>query len=712
MIHRIQSRILFPGLASAVLVCGALPSCGEADCLDTKTCTKTQPSTGGSRSFGGSGGLTFAPAATKGGAATAGAAPTSGGEAGGDSGEYCSDEGERQCAAAAGPTILECSGGVWVVAETCARGELCDSTEADCATIAPGCERFAPGGAFCEDNELVVCGPDLVTVKREACAGGCASGACVGDGSGGAPGGSGGSSNPNGGSNEAGGVAGSAATDSGAGSGNEAGAPVSNPCSPNPCGANRTCIDEEGGYRCECAPGTTGTDCTPVVEDLGAPPPGYDRCDGYMANADGSVVIGVCKTQVLDYHAFRWTASEGLRILNQAEGHTTPWDVTADGAVVIGMAREGTEDTYPFRWTEANGMTNSGSNGPVLFSDDGAAEILYDGSRRTVSGTQSLTFTPVEISGDGNVVVGYKETGGTSRAYKWVSGSGVVELPAPAGMINPAAKAVSGEGAIIGGRAERDGVTYGVIWRGTTAESGCGLREHRSHRLRREDVERRRGTALLTEKVWKQDSGLQPILELLSDAGATVDEDTFDSFRGLSANGRFIVGYLRSTLSESTGEPSVPGSPTESRPLERANAERSAQTAERPIRLCGHVEGSDRSASSWARRPSIALPSADAGIVVLVNEPWGNPSIRAAQRFTAETVLEGEHAPDADEVSETPRYWRWSVPRSRSEPAAEARAAAVPRSTRAPSPRRLQLDVLFNRAQLNQTQSAAYVWAA
>jgi hypothetical protein len=224
----------------------------------------------------------------------------------------------------------------------------------------------------------------------------------MGDGSGGAPGGSGGSSNPNGGSNETGGVAGSAPTDSDAGSGNEAGAAASDPCSPNPCAANRACIHEEGGHRCECAPGTTGTDCTPVVEDLGAPPPGYDRCEGYTANADGSVVIGVCKIQVLDYHAFRWTASEGMRILNQAEGPTTLMDVTADGAVVIGWARMGEEDTYIFRWTEANGLVNNG-NGPVLFSDDGAAEILYDGSRRTVSGAQSLPFTPVEISGDGNV---------------------------------------------------------------------------------------------------------------------------------------------------------------------------------------------------------------------------------------------------------------------------------------------------------------------
>src|SRR5688572_16110916 len=118
MIHRIQSRILFPGLATAALFSGALPSCGEADCLETKTCIKTPPSTGGSSSFGGRS-LGFAPAASQGGAATAGADPTgTGGELGNDSGESCSHEGERQCAAAADATILECRDGVWVVAET------------------------------------------------------------------------------------------------------------------------------------------------------------------------------------------------------------------------------------------------------------------------------------------------------------------------------------------------------------------------------------------------------------------------------------------------------------------------------------------------------------------------------------------------------------------------------------------------------------------
>ncbi len=184
---------LFPGLAGAALFCFSVAGCTEADCLETKKCVETPKSTGGTGNASGGAAATGS-AATIGGTAigpspapddggSGGAQPTSeagsGGEAGGTSTEPCADEGARQCAAAAETTVLECSGGFWVLAETCARGELCDTAKAACAPIAAGCERVAPGSSFCEGNELVVCGPDLVTVRRQTCDGRCASGACV-----------------------------------------------------------------------------------------------------------------------------------------------------------------------------------------------------------------------------------------------------------------------------------------------------------------------------------------------------------------------------------------------------------------------------------------------------------------------------------------------------------------------------------------------------
>jgi probable HAF family extracellular repeat protein len=458
MIHRIQSRILLPGLASAALVCGALPSCGEADCLETKTCTKTQPSTGGSSSFGGRG-LGFAPAASQGGAATAGAAPTgSGGEAGGDSGEACSDEGERQCAAAADPTILECSGGVWVVAETCARGELCDRTEADCATIAPGCERFAPGGAFCEDNELVVCGPDLVTVEREACEGRCASGRCVGDGSGGAPSGSGGSSNPNGGSSE---------------SGNDAGAPSSDPCSPNPCESREICKVEGDNHRCD----------PPAFEWL-QPLSGWSNCYAEDVSDDGLVVVGECEYTPTGTRAFRWTRAGGMTAIGTLGDWSGAQAISGDGKVIVGNYGIG-DVPHWYRWTEISGMEAKDGLGGEVSSEAydasfdgsvvvGVTEIVVEGMperrafRWTERGIQDLGELNTydggtqarAVSADGKIVVG----SGDGRGFRWTAQTGVVALPdLPIG--RGSATAVTRDGSLVAGDTSNPmhGAS-GVLW--------------------------------------------------------------------------------------------------------------------------------------------------------------------------------------------------------------------------------------------------------
>ncbi len=297
------------------------------------------------------------------------------------------------------------------------------------------------------------------------------------DGSGGAPGGSGGSSspsggssNPNGGSNEAGGAAGSEPTDSGAGSGNEAGVPASNPCSPNACPADRVCVNDDPGFHCACPPGAVGASCTPVVEDLGTPP---DRslCNAHGTNVDGSVVVGWCGASLSDRHAFRWTVAGGFQILDDSQGPSSAMDVSADGTIVIGTAREETGNQFSFRWTAAGGMTQDPAS-PLYFSGD-ASVWITDSTRETASTNQSLSFQPLQISGNGNVVVGYEREGAGAKAYKWTTGGSTVELPPPSGMTNAVAQCASKDGSVIGGKAEMGGQIYGVIWRGTTPRASA-----------------------------------------------------------------------------------------------------------------------------------------------------------------------------------------------------------------------------------------------
>jgi probable HAF family extracellular repeat protein len=542
MIHRIQSRILFPGLATAALFSGALPSCGEADCLETKTCIKTPPSTGGSSSFGGRS-LGFAPAASQGGAATAGADPTgTGGELGSDSGESCSHEGERQCAAAGDATILECRDGVWVVAETCVRGELCDSTEADCATIAPGCERLAPGRAFCEDNELVVCGPDLVTVERKACEGRCASGACVEDGSGGAPSGSGGSSNPNGGSKEAGGVAGSAPTDSGAGSGNEAGAPAGNPCSPNPCANDDICSINGDSYACK----------PPAFEWL-EPLSGWASCSASNVSDDGQVVVGGCFDTPTSQRAFRWTREDGMVVLGDLGDESYAVASSGDGAVIVGEYKIG-EQRHWFRWTVATGMqgqtgldgevsstvSDVNENGSVVVGLSEDDESIDHAFRWTTSGgganlgkleDDASRTVAQAVSGDGTTVVGYSD----GAAFRWTAGMGMVALPMPPNLTASFVKAMTPDGSVLAGYGSPpNGAFFGLIWRNGGVEVLGDLGQQISGVSNA-------GVVVAGEVVWN--GKLQTADAALREAGIQLPSDaTGMHIAGITPDGKTWVG--------------------------------------------------------------------------------------------------------------------------------------------------------------------------
>jgi cysteine-rich repeat protein len=187
---------------AAWLVLEGLVACStEPTCSETRTCPPgMEPQPGGA-------GETFSPpsADTGGNSAAGGSAPGAGGTAGtggssiDPSGEAglggsagaasepegtvisapCDEPGSLTCPAPASESVLICTSGAWALSEACTRGTLCDSTDPSCKAIAPGCERLAPGGAYCEGDTRFVCGPDLVSIEEEACAGRCSGGECI-----------------------------------------------------------------------------------------------------------------------------------------------------------------------------------------------------------------------------------------------------------------------------------------------------------------------------------------------------------------------------------------------------------------------------------------------------------------------------------------------------------------------------------------------------
>jgi cysteine-rich repeat protein len=192
-----------PHLCAAWLVLEGLVACStEPSCSETRTCppaAEPEPGaagetfspppadTGGNSAVGGStAGGSGGTAGTGGSTVDASGEAGLGGSAGAAAepegtvlGAPCDEPGSLTCPGPASESVLLCAEGVWTLSEACERGTLCDSTDPSCKAIAPGCERLAPGGAYCEENSRFVCGPDLVSLEEEACAGRCSGGQCV-----------------------------------------------------------------------------------------------------------------------------------------------------------------------------------------------------------------------------------------------------------------------------------------------------------------------------------------------------------------------------------------------------------------------------------------------------------------------------------------------------------------------------------------------------
>jgi len=125
----------------------------------------------GPRLIGGDGANAAGAQASGGGSSTGGRAGT-----GGEPVEVPDD------CAAAGPVVcdadnptrqLVCREGAWE-ARDCPTGEGCEPASGSCLPIAAGCEGHAPGDAICSDDEVLVCGPGLVSATlAEVCEGQC-----------------------------------------------------------------------------------------------------------------------------------------------------------------------------------------------------------------------------------------------------------------------------------------------------------------------------------------------------------------------------------------------------------------------------------------------------------------------------------------------------------------------------------------------------------
>jgi uncharacterized membrane protein len=169
-------------------------------------------------------------------------------------------------------------------------------------------------------------------------------------------------------------------------------------------------------------------------------------------SADGSVVVGggrIIRPWGYEHRACRWTASGGLQDLGELPGMTdgVAWAVSADGSVVVGSCTRQRSDEVPvtsiaFRWdahtgtmqalgpdtvnTQALGISADGS---VVVGAEGVSNdtwwipVRWDQGGMTVYPLANRYGLALAASGDGSVVVGMDQNG----AFRWI-GSDVIGL--------------------------------------------------------------------------------------------------------------------------------------------------------------------------------------------------------------------------------------------------------------------------------------------
>jgi cysteine-rich repeat protein len=97
---------------------------------------------------------------------------------GGIVGSACTPLGTLACNGPNQQQTLICNAGKWQILNTCATGQRCDQSTGLCVTVLAQCDEHEPGYAFCQDNTLLTCGKDLVSVTTTACDGVCTAGTC------------------------------------------------------------------------------------------------------------------------------------------------------------------------------------------------------------------------------------------------------------------------------------------------------------------------------------------------------------------------------------------------------------------------------------------------------------------------------------------------------------------------------------------------------
>ncbi|MHC4646251.1 MAG: PASTA domain-containing protein [Planctomycetota bacterium] len=283
-------------------------------------------------------------------------------------------------------------------------------------------------------------------------------------------------------------------------------------------------------------------------------------------SADGSVVVGLCKSYFSQWEAFRWTAGEGMQglgFLPENSSWSEALDVSADGSVVIGTV----DHDFPpfvchdaFRWTESAGMVSLGwlstyhqSQGKGVSAD---GSVVVGVSMNPAGDNEAFRWTEsggmvglgdlpgsdfgshaYSVSDNGSVVVGYSISELGIEAFRWTESGGMQGLGILPGGSSTKAFAVSGDGAVVVGRAHMG--THIDCFRWTQSEGMMSLGGGDAYAVSYD------GSVIVgsTPFIWDARYGRQHLQDWLENVfGLELTGWTLGAAKGISPDGLTIVG--------------------------------------------------------------------------------------------------------------------------------------------------------------------------
>lgn len=185
----------------------------------------------------------------------------------------------------------------------------------------------------------------------------------------------------------------------------------------------------------------TAADGIVALPDL---PGGTLAGSAFAVSGDGTV-IGGYSSSTSGEEAFRWTQATGMVGLGDLAGGgfgSRIYGASLDGAVLVGYgaSASGTEAMY---WTQATGMVGVGDLAGGFFNSQARA-----------------------VSRDGSVLVGYGTIAGNgTQAFRWTQATGMVAIPFMTGGTSSDAWDISGDGNLVVGYGGSTAGTRPFVWR-------------------------------------------------------------------------------------------------------------------------------------------------------------------------------------------------------------------------------------------------------